>query len=122
MTGQTRYPLGDIFSWELVSGGVDDGDFLETARKELKEEAGLVADEWEKIGHFYPLNGFVNEKCTVFLARDLQKTEQELEPTEDIQIKKESLETILDMIAKNEITDGIAISAIHKYLNYKKII
>ena len=43
LIGQYRYPT-DMYSWELVEGGADEGeDPLEAAQRELEEEAGLIA-------------------------------------------------------------------------------
>src|SRR5437868_652855 len=52
LVGQYRYPM-DEYSWEIIEGGSDDGDdgALLTAQRELQEEAGLVAEHWEPLGH-----------------------------------------------------------------------
>lgn len=44
LVGQTRYPVGNIYSWEIVTGGMKKGKFsLAAAKQELEEEVGLVA-------------------------------------------------------------------------------
>ncbi len=49
MVGQYRYPL-KAYSWEIPEGGSPVGeDPLATAKRELKEETGLVASTYEPI-------------------------------------------------------------------------
>ncbi|NQU77309.1 NUDIX hydrolase [Candidatus Falkowbacteria bacterium] len=119
LVGQSRYPIGK-FSWEIVTGAGDEGVApLVNAKRELQEEAGLKASKWIKLGHFNPGTGHSSEKCTLFLARGLSKIKPNREPSEDIILRKESLEKILAMINNNEITCGLTITSILKYLLYK---
>jgi len=120
LVGQTRY-IFRHFSWEIVLGGVEGKEtLLEGAKRELKEEAGLVADKWIKLGYFYPVDCYSNEKCFLYLARKLKKREKKPESTEDIRLKKEDLDNIILMIKDNKITDGMTITAIYKYILYNK--
>lgn len=117
---QSRYPLGSIRSLEVVTGGIKNGkDPLSVAQNELQEETGLIANKWESIGYFYPMNGYDEEKCYVFLATELVCGKNNLEPTEDIEIRKLKVEEIIDLIEKNEISCGITIAAFYKYLLWK---
>ena len=60
------------YLWELPAGRVDEGETpLQAARRELGEETGYRARTWKKIAVFYPSPGFVAEKMTIYLARDL---------------------------------------------------
>src|SRR5688572_5360824 len=50
LVGQHRYAL-DEYSWEIPEGGVPDGESaLEGARRELREETGIDAAEWQELG------------------------------------------------------------------------
>lgn len=121
LVGQTRYPIGNIYSWEIITGGTEEElSPIETAKQELQEEAGLIADEWTELGYFYTANGYSSERCHVYLARELNQTQSSPEPTEDITIRKENLEKIIKMINNNEITCAMTIAAIYKYLLYKE--
>ena len=123
LVGQSRYPVGNIYSWEIITGGLKKGmNPLKKAKEELQEEAGLKARQWIKLGYCYPVNGYAAEKCHVYLARGLQHTKTSFEATEDIEIKKEKLEKIIEMIRKNEITCGITVFSIGKYLIYKRLL
>src|ERR1051325_382654 len=56
LVGQYRYPL-EKYSWEIPEGGCPEGeDFLQAAQRELAEETGLRADNWQELGRAYLSN------------------------------------------------------------------
>lgn len=119
LVGQSRYPTGNNYSWEIITGGFKKGDKpVQKARQELEEEAGIGARKWTGLGYFNPINGYCSERTYVFLAQDLISSKQKLEGTKDITVKKVSLKEILEMIHKNKIVCGITIAAINKFLLY----
>jgi ADP-ribose pyrophosphatase len=71
---QPREATGEFDLLELPAGRLDEeGETpLETARRELAEEIGKAADEWEHLVTFYTTPGFTNEQCHVFLATGLR--------------------------------------------------
>ena len=113
LVGQFRYPLQN-YSWELIEGGSEDQEQgLETAKRELEEEAGLTAGQWEPLGHEIHLsNSFSAERGVIFVARDLTEVARRPEPTEILQVRRFSLAAVLAMIASGEITDSLTIIAI----------
>ena len=52
---------------------------IESAKRELKEETGYIADKIEYVMEFYTSPGFSNEKIYLFLAQGLNEGEQELD-------------------------------------------
>ena len=66
---------------ELPAGLLDvaDESALEAAKRELAEEADLVADEWNVLVDLYPSPGFSAEAVRVFLARELSDGDGEYE-------------------------------------------
>lgn len=116
LVGQVRYPVGNIFSWEVITGGFKKAlNPLGVAKRELKEETGLTAGKWNTLGHFNPVNGYASESTFVYLVRELKRGKRTLDDTEQIILKKESIGKIMEMIRSNEITCGITIAAIYKY-------
>lgn len=117
VVGQTRYPTGNTFSWEFVSGGMHhEEDPLEAAKRELEEEAGIRASQWEYLGFFYPLNGLSSEQSHLYLAKNLETVAMRHEDTEDIEHEQLALAKILAMAKDGTITCGMTLAALQKYL------
>lgn len=112
LVGLYRYPT-DKFSWEFPQGHMEGNDILETANAELQEETGLKADKVEEIGSFHLANGFLDQKCHVFLATNLQEGIVSREDDEEeMKIKKVEMEELENMISKEEIQDGPTLAAL----------
>jgi 8-oxo-dGTP pyrophosphatase MutT (NUDIX family) len=121
LVGQYRYPL-DIYSWELPMGGSPlDEDILSSAKRELKEETGLSAKNWEKICRIHTSNSVTNEEGFIYLATDLSEGETEFDETEKLEIRKLPLSDAIDMVMNNEITDAISIAGILKAARLKGV-
>ncbi|RQP18343.1 NUDIX hydrolase [Parapedobacter defluvii] len=112
LVGQFRYPLGE-YSWEIPEGGGPlDEDPLETAKRELREETGLVAERWERIGRIHTSNSVTDEEGFIYLATGLQPGEAEPEETEELQLKRVPLTEAAEMVMRGEITDSISMCGI----------
>ncbi len=76
------------YTLELPAGKLDvEGESaLQTARRELAEEIGREADEWEPIGVFHPSTGYTNERVHLFAATGLRESDVEADPGERIEI------------------------------------
>ena len=73
LVGQYRYPLHE-YSWEIPEGGGPLGeDTLDTARRELKEETGLVAESWTRFARIHTSNSATDEEGFLFLAEGLSQ-------------------------------------------------
>jgi 8-oxo-dGTP pyrophosphatase MutT (NUDIX family) len=112
LVGQFRYAI-DEYSWEIPEGGGLLGtDVLDAAKRELKEETGLVANKWTKLARIHTSNSATNEEGFLFIAEDLVQEEAEPEETEVLQIKKVPLKEAVDMVMRSEITDSLSVCAI----------
>ena len=68
---QYRAAAGD-FLWEIPAGKLEPHETpLACAKRELKEETGMAADEWSKALAFFTTPGFTDERITLFSARHL---------------------------------------------------
>ncbi len=112
-----RYPL-QAWRWELPSGGIEKGDTpLITAGKELQEELGLTATEWEQIGEIYPShNGPMSDRNIIFIARGLSKISTAHESGEAIRPPQAiPYDKVFDMVRSGELTDGQTLGALLHY-------
>jgi 8-oxo-dGTP pyrophosphatase MutT (NUDIX family) len=87
LVGQHRYVLGR-YSWELPGGGAPvDGPAIETARAELSEETGLVANRWLELFAIPVAPGTLDEITTGFVAWDVHAGRAHPDTTEQIAIR-----------------------------------
>jgi len=110
LVGQYRFAL-DAYSWELPEGGGPLGeDPLETARRELAEETGLVADRWRELIGFDVSNSVTNERAVGYLAWELSEGKPHREGSEaDMVMKRIALQDALEMAMSGRIRDGFTI-------------
>lgn len=116
LVGQYRYPT-ERYSWEIIEGGAEPGETsLQTAKRELKEEAGLIAHSWAPLGGDFQLSNCIcTEIGNLFVATDLETTQAEPEGTEVLQLRKVSLSDALAMVESGEIQDTLSVIALLLY-------
>lgn len=107
----------DTYTLEIPAGVFDkpDEDPKACAARELEEEIGYSSDNIEFLYNFYSAIGICNEIINVYVARDLKKTEQNLDEDEFITIERYTVEELIQMILKGEIMDNKSISSILLY-------
>ena len=114
LVGQYRY-VPDCYSWEIpMGGGPVDTDPLESAKRELKEETGLIADDWQELMKLHTSNSVTDERGLVYIARDLTQGETDFEEAEDLLIQKIPLDEAIERVISGEITDAISIAGLLK--------
>ncbi len=114
LVGQWRFPL-KAYSWEIPEGGGPLGiDPLDSAKRELKEETGLIAKKYTELGRIHTSNSVCDESGILYLAQDLELTESEPEENEDLVVKKLPFEEAYRMVMDGRITDSLSMTAILK--------
>ena len=114
LVGQWRYPLNE-YSWEIpMGGGALSVDKLESAKRELKEETGITANHWEEVIKIHLSNCVSDEVGYGFLARDLSFGDQDLDETEELEVKKLPFKEVYAMTLRGEITDSLSVATILK--------
>jgi ADP-ribose pyrophosphatase len=115
LVGQFRYAL-DRYSWEIPEGGCPDGeDPLAAAQRELLEETGLVALQWQEIGRSDLSNSVSDEEAIIYVATQLEQKEATPDDTELFEYKHIPFSEALAMVKNGEITDSVSIIAIMHY-------
>lgn len=113
---QFRYPLRRVFL-ELPAGKIDsDEDILATARRELLEETGCIADEWRHLGVMHPCIGYSDEHIEIFLAQGVHCVSgQQLDPGEILDILQLTPEQARQAVIDGVITDAKTIAALYLF-------
>lgn len=114
LVGQWRYPI-EQYCWEIPEGGGPIGiDPLESAKRELKEETGILADNFRELMRLHLSNSATNELAIVYIAKNLKFEEAEPEESEILQVKKIHINEAYQWVMDGKITDAISVAAILK--------
>ncbi|MFK7979049.1 MAG: NUDIX domain-containing protein [Saprospiraceae bacterium] len=114
LVGQYRFPL-NAYSWEIPEGGCPEStNILATAKRELKEEVGLIANIWTPLLTMHLSNSVSDEIAHLFIAQDLVEGIAEPEETEELVVKKLPFAEVYQMVMDGAITDSMSVAAILK--------
>ena len=103
---QFRHAAGG-WLWELPAGKLDAGEApLVTAQRELAEEAGVSAAQWQPLGAVVSSPGVFTEVVHLYLARGLQRVAAAPEDAEVFETAWVPLEDALARAIEGDITDG----------------
>jgi 8-oxo-dGTP pyrophosphatase MutT (NUDIX family) len=85
---QPREAVGSPDLLEIPAGKLDEEgeDPLATAKRELAEEIGKQATDWESLGSFYTSVGFTDEEVHLFLATGISDVDERPAVEEDERI------------------------------------
>ncbi|HEX5405823.1 MAG TPA: NUDIX hydrolase [Pseudonocardiaceae bacterium] len=104
--------------WRLPGGGIDmaDASPLDAAKRELADETGLRAENWQPIGRINCADSMTNHVAHLFLATGLTQGEQHLEPGEsDLQVVRLPLRDAIELAMRNEVPDAGSAHALVMY-------
>jgi ADP-ribose pyrophosphatase len=112
--GQYRYPIR-AYSWEIPEGGGRrDQPPLESARRELREEAGIVAERWTPLLEMDLSNSASDEHAVIYVAQDLTFHEPEPDHNEDLALRKVPFNELYRMVMQGEVRDSLTVAAVLK--------
>jgi ADP-ribose pyrophosphatase len=109
LVGQWRRPL-EAWSWEIPEGGVPFNEDLEAgARRELEEEAGLIAGSLLKVLEMDLSNSVSDEVATSYIAYNLTQGTLAPEGTEVLSLRRVHFTQLLEEIDKGLIRDSLTL-------------
>ena len=112
MERQFRYPLKRHFI-ELPAGKIDRGeDPLRTAQRELREECGYSAAEWQHLATLHPCIGYADEHIELYLARQLTHVGHALDEGEFLDVFPLRIEEALEWVRQGRITEAKAVTGL----------
>lgn len=104
LTREYRYAV-EQDSVEVVSGAIDGDETEEEAgRRELKEELGIVANEWIAMGLVHPMTSQLNAPAHLFVARDLRFEDPQPDASEMIETMKMPMAEAMNLVMESKIT------------------
>ena len=103
---QFRHAAGGWLT-ELPAGKLDGGEPpLECAQRELAEEAGVTASQWDPLGECFSSPGVLTEVIHLFLARGLMPADAQPEEHEVFEASWVPLEEAVDLAARGQLRDA----------------
>ena len=117
LVNQYRHPLGRRLD-ELPAGLLDkDGEpAIEAAKRELAEEAGVIARDWSVLCDLNPTPGMSDEAIRIYLARGISDiTEPDFAAEHEeltLTVERVPLEAALARVARGELTNASAVAGL----------
>ncbi len=112
---QYRHPARERLI-EIPAGTLEENESpIETARRELLEEAGIRTNSLIYLMKFFVAPGYCSEIIHLFYTDDFEITRNNPEDEEDIDILWIDIERAYEMVKNNEIKDAKSIIALLYY-------
>lgn len=121
LVGQWRYTV-NRYVWEIPRGGSEKGetDMLAVAQRELAEEAGVAAADWQTLGTVDVCIGVTDDVQTLFLATGLHPVQRHPDPEEEIIMQWRPFAEALDLVMRGELTEVCTVAAILKVAQFRQ--
>lgn len=109
---QHRHAAGGTI-WEIPAGKLDPGEAPDAcARRELTEEAGLVAGELTHLSSILTTPAFTDEVIHLYVATGLTEAPPSPEADEILEVFRMPLADALGLIRRGELTDAKTMCAL----------
>ena len=106
LVNQHRHAVND-YLWEIPAGTLEPHEEpVACAERELIEETGYEAKDFDKLTEILPAPGYTDEHIHIFLATGLTLAEQRLEDDEILTVQPTPFDKVIEMIKTGEIQDA----------------
>lgn len=117
---QYRYVIDD-FTWEVPMGGINLGETPEeAARREMREETGILLNELTPLGVIIPSNGQSPQTMHLFFGRAKRRDAASPDESEFLEVHEITKHELQNKLDGGQITDAASLAAIllakHKFL------
>ena len=102
LTKQFRYKAGRE-TLETVAGAIENETPMRAAKRELKEELGITAKEFIKVGKIRLDNSIIESESTQYIARKLSFGETDQDNSEQMKTVKIKLKEAVEKVLSGEI-------------------
>lgn len=114
IVGQYRYPI-EAYSWEIPEGGGKrEVPPLDSAKRELREEAGIEAAHWREILRMDLSNSASDEHAILYVAQRLTFHAPQPDHDEELELKKLPFDDLYAMVQRGEVLDSLTVAAVLK--------
>ncbi len=101
---------------EIVKGGADPGESsLECAKRETREELGVVAAHWTELGELFEIPSLMNEPIHLYMAHGIEHVDPQSEPLETIDLVRIPERLAIAAAASGKINDAVTVAALLRY-------
>ncbi len=109
---QYRYPHRREFI-EIPAGKLEPGEPpLDTAKRELLEETGYVAQEWTRLGVIHTAIAYTDEAIELFVAKQLSLQKRSLDQGEFLEVFSVPFDEAVAMVREGRITDAKSVAGL----------
>jgi ADP-ribose pyrophosphatase len=109
---QFRYPHGREFI-VIPAGKLEPGEpHLDTAKRELLEETGYIAEDWTHLGVIHTAIAYTDEAIDLFVARKLTLQKRNLDQGEFLEIFTAPFEQAIAMVRDGRISDAKSVAGL----------
>jgi len=121
MVRQFRYPFKKAIL-EIPAGKLNKGeDHFEAGKRELLEETGATAENYQYLGEIYPIPAYTTEIIYVYSASGLSFGSQDPDDDEFLDVIRIPFSQAVEMVMNNEINDSkTQIAVMKEYIRRQK--